>query len=138
MDNILSNILAFSGASSKSKLSPHTLPDSTAKVVKQERKLGLICFSKKRPYQLYQFLTTHQLNVKQIEDNIVSVLYLPGQYELEYNHVFSRFPTVEKEFECCPFTEHLMNILISYHERGMTHVMFSVDDMIFTHAVNIM
>ena len=142
MENILSNIMEFSGPpkkiDSRSQIRSDNMIKNTMKVVKRERKLGLLCFSKERPYQLYQFLRSVQFYVQPATEVATTVLCLPGKYELEYKQVQSCFPKVEVEIESGSFKEHLSSIFLAYQKRGITHIMFCVDDLVFTNSVSLM
>jgi hypothetical protein len=136
MDNILANILAFTEGGKSSNVSFLSVkPDVTTKFAKagnitvktSDTVLGLICFSKERPFQLHQFLLSLAGSFDQPPDKIM-VIYKPGEFEDLYSKVFDIHPSViaVKETE---FQTDLLDCVNSLPSESF--VVFCVDDLLF-------
>lgn len=124
MDNILASILQFTDGGltvAENQTSVHSYEPSSG--------LAILCFSKDRPFQLHQLLLSIECCFEEYPQNVV-VLYCPGTYSEEYAVVFGRHqrvtPLLETNFE----SNFVSAIRLLQLEAE--HVMFCVDDLIFT------
>lgn len=132
MDDILANIMSFTGGSSAVKAADANL---VAKVQQPaSSKLGIVCFSKGRPYQLHQLLLSMETNI--VGDYSVSVIVKSASCEDLYAKVFQLHPAVQA-IEERDFDLDLKQLLLSFAEGGISHVMFCVDDLIFIDRVSV-
>lgn len=140
MDDILSKIASFN-ASTSSSLTPSTsapapsLLDEGGLALDEEIKVGLICFSKDRPYQLEQLLISIHKFLSPLPSNIF-VIYKATKSEWmeKYDLVFENFAnTVTAILE----TEFITNLLYCVDTiceskpQSYGCIMFCVDDLIF-------
>lgn len=123
MNSILANILKFADISVDAGC------NSVASSYTKSNGLGVFCFSKERPYQLHQLLLSIEACFDVYPTKIV-VLYCPGAYQNEYDVVFSCHsrvaPLLETTFET-NFIEEMHRL-----QSKVEHVMFCVDDLVFT------
>jgi hypothetical protein len=133
MNSILANILAFTEESEQSKLSARPFKPLKCKVG-QKLCLGIICFSKDRPFQLHQLLSTIDVYLK--GEYSTFVIYSSQSYTAQYQKLKMLHPNVqfieEYHFAC-----DLQNALNSLHANEVTHIMFCVDDMILIDYVDL-
>lgn len=141
MDGILANILSFTGSQSQKSphLHLHPTPSSKQKasVALFKQKLAVLCFSKDRPFQLHQYLTS--LETKMKGDYEVLVLFTSSTSCCShlYERVFQWHPLVK----ACPeadFTNNLVALLQELEQdKVITHLMLCVDDMIFIRSLSV-
>ncbi len=145
MDAIVNKILAFYASEGESGGDFH----ATNVVVENTSRLAvaIIVFSKERPYQLHQLLRSITLHVKPWPAT-VRVIYIPGDYELEYRSVFgysyqsfSRIYCPHLEVEAIRQSDDFHGDLkrcIQECAQFATHILFAVDDLIFIDDVDIL
>jgi hypothetical protein len=141
MENILANILAFTegGKTTKdlnlSKVRPDAAKSATTKSIlvtkTSDAVLGIICFSKERPFQLHQFLLSLAYSFDKPADKIM-VIYVPGQFENLYSRVFSMHPNVIAVKET-NFQTDLLECVNSLPSES--NVIFCVDDLLFVNKL---
>lgn len=142
MDAILANIMAFTANGSEGNIKNkemtvaqrNTAPHKAISLLQMaDVSLGVICFSKERPFQLHQFLCSLEVYCQPYAD-IVMVLYHPGAYSSLYDRVFSMHPNVQPVKEG-DFHSDLLNCAATARTTA-THIMFAVDDLIFVNRFN--
>lgn len=149
MDAILARILYFQAENNQEDDSPCdelTYPDSPHSV---SVSVAVIAFSKERPYQLHQLLRSIYLHL-QSSTLTIKVIYVPGDYEKEYEEVFSfysaQYPPMRVEGirQTEDFHKDLRNVVeqicsndIISSMNPSTHILFAVDDLIFIDHVDL-
>lgn len=145
MNNILLNISDFIGPCglhsdynlANKQSFKATNGHSKKQLDKVNPRISVICFSKERPYQLYQLLCSMSFYSPEFFiDSVISVVCCFGTYQFQYETIFSKFSNVNVIDES-DFYEDILHCIQSMQDQGFTHIMFCVDDMIFISPWNI-
>ncbi|RYG69802.1 hypothetical protein EON64_01840 [archaeon] len=130
MEAILANIQAFTGGP-KAQVNATTLVDKVDEKKGVKLALEVVCFSKDRPYQLHQLLSSLEFISDGVEIHI-SIVYITLLYQSQYEKLAQMHPSVtfieEEGFDRC-----LRQTISSVNG---THIMFLVDDLLFLEGVN--
>lgn len=141
MDAVLANIMAFTadsntGINNNNEVGVSqrntTLYKTTPQLKAANISLGVICFSKDRPFQLHQFLCSLEYYCQPYPD-IVMVLYHPGTYDSLYQRVFAMHLKVQPVKES-NFQSDLLDCTAKARNVA-SHLMLAVDDLIFVNQI---
>ena len=109
--------------------------------------ISILCFSKNRPFQLDQFLLSCEKHLSPpLSCNIHVIYRSDDKYENLYEQVFARHSNVEVSSDSADddvfsFAHRLQEYLDSFKKKRLldqSYLCFCVDDMIFTHDVDLM
>eukprot|EP00981_Chlorochromonas_danica_P001715 scaffold369_cov177-Ochromonas_danica.AAC.48 len=143
MDAILANIFSFTGNQPQKSPFPHLLhpsPPSKKKacVAPLFKKLAVLCFSKDRPFQLHQYLTSLETNLKGDYEVIVLFTTSTSSYSNLYERVFEWHPSMKKACREVDFANDLVKLLQELElDKMTTHLMLCVDDMVFIRSLSV-
>eukprot|EP01041_Mallomonas_annulata_P008675 gene8675-17908_t len=136
MDHIFDKINAFVEQPSKNAFSSFTVPNHlpiAQKIPCFTDRIGVLCFSKSRPFQLKHFIESFYKFCDSVESAKLIILYSSNDANKSaYDEIFRRFKDViaihEEEF----YQDFLRCIDISKEWTQYGLIMFCVDDMVFT------
>jgi hypothetical protein len=137
MDDILTKISGFMAegtlpvqtkvTQSKTQLIP--IKDGSNDIATPTQALAVVCFSKDRPYQLHQLLSSIKTTFR-VPPTKQIVIYKPGQFRAHYDTIFKQNAEVTAVEES-DFEVNLMEVISASLKPITGHVMFCVDDLIF-------
>jgi hypothetical protein len=149
MQSILSRIAEFSQHSACTKVAVDEISHDddanssadTTSAIGRKLSLVFVCFSKGRPFQLQQLLTSLKQYVCLDRDHQIFVVYKSERFSSEYSRLISLHDDVSFIAER-DFVSDLISCLSGGVDVGNTrntrqHVCFCVDDLIFTNYVNV-
>ena len=146
MQSIVSRIAEFSQHSACTKVDVGEISHDndansstdTTSVIYEKPSLVFVCFSKGRPFQLQQLLTSLKQYVCLDRDHKIFVIYKSEKFSSEYLRLISLHDDVSFIAET-DFVGDLISCLGGGVDIANTHqhVCFCVDDLIFTKYVNV-